>query len=106
MTFASKFLKQARTMTGDLRHRKIIRTALRNYEIVRDQRKASYQDWQGARQLAAETKWQAVNHLDTHLEQFAAKLEARGAKVHWASNGAQARDLILNIIQDKKAKSV
>ena len=68
MTFASKFLKQARTMTGDLRHRKIIRKALGNYEIARDQRKASYQDWQGARQLAAETKWEAVNHLDQYLE--------------------------------------
>jgi L-lactate dehydrogenase complex protein LldF len=106
MSFVSQFKSAAGVMTKDLRHRKIIRTALRNYEIVRDQRKASYQDWQGARQLAAETKWQAVNHLDTHLEQFAAKLEARGAKVHWASNGAQARDLILKIIQDKKAKSV
>jgi L-lactate dehydrogenase complex protein LldF len=106
MTFASKFLKQARTMTGDLRHRKIIRKALGNYEIARDQRKASYQDWQGARQLAAETKWEAVNHLDQYLEQLVAKLESRGTKVHWAGNAAQAREIILQIVQDKKACSV
>ena len=93
-------------MTGDLRHRKIIRKALGNYEIARDQRKASYQDWQGARQLAAETKWQAVNHLDQYLEQFVAKLESRGTKVHWAGNAAQAREIILQIVQDKKARSV
>ncbi|HTB84675.1 MAG TPA: LutB/LldF family L-lactate oxidation iron-sulfur protein [Candidatus Sulfotelmatobacter sp.] len=106
MNFVSQFKSAAGVMTKDLRHRKIIRTALRNYEIVRDLRKASFQDWQGARQLAAETKWQAVNHLDTHLEQFAAKLESRGARVHWASTAAQARDIVLKIVQDKKAKSV
>ena len=48
MSFVSQFKAQAKVMAGDLRHRKIIRTALRNYEIVRDQRKASFQDWQGS----------------------------------------------------------
>ena len=40
MNFASQFLKDARRMTGDLRHRKIIRTALSHYEVARDKRKA------------------------------------------------------------------
>src|SRR5258708_10028092 len=106
MNFASKFLKDAKRMSSDLRHRKIIRTALGNYEIARDQRKNSFQDWQSARQLAAETKWEAVNHLDKHLEEFVAKIEARGTKVHWASNAAQAREIVLQIVRDKKAKSV
>jgi L-lactate dehydrogenase complex protein LldF len=106
MTFASQFFKQARVMAADLRHRKIIRTALTNYEIVRDKRKASFQDWQGARQLAAEIKWEAVNHLDKYLEQFVAKIEARGTKVHWASTGAQAREIILQIVREKKAKVI
>ncbi len=106
MTFASQFLKDARVMAGDLRHRQTIRTALRNYEIVRDKRKAAFQDWQGARQLAAETKWEAVNHLDQYLEEFVAKLEARGTKVHWASNAAQAREIILKIVREKNARSI
>ena len=46
----------------------VIRTALRDYEIVRDKRKAAFQDWQSARQAAAEIKWEAVNHLDKYLE--------------------------------------
>ena len=106
MTFVAQFLKDARVMAGDLRHRKIIRAALGNYEIARDKRTASFQNWQGARQLAAETKWEAVNHLDKYLEEFVAKIEARGTKVHWASNGAQAREIVLQIVADKKAKSV
>jgi L-lactate dehydrogenase complex protein LldF len=106
MTFVAQFLKDARVMAADLRHRKIIRTALGNYEIARDQRKASFQDWQGARQLAAETKWEAVNHLDRYLEELVSKLESRGTKVHWASNAAQAREIVLGIVKDKKARSV
>ena len=73
---AVQFKQDARRLTADLRHRQTIQTAMGKYEIVRDQRKAAFQDWQGARQMAAETKWQAVNHLDRHLEQFVQKLEA------------------------------
>jgi L-lactate dehydrogenase complex protein LldF len=106
MTFVSQFMKQARVMAGDLRHRQIIRAALGNYKIARDQRTASFQDWQGARQLAAETKWDALNQLANYLDEFVAKIEARGTKVHWASTAAQAREIILQIVRDKKAKSV
>jgi len=106
MSFATQFKEQAKRMTHDLRHRQIIRTALGNYEIVRDQRKASFQDWQTARQAAAETKWEAINHLDQHLVAFADKLAARGTKVHWASTGAQARDIILGIVREKQAHSI
>ena len=88
MTFVAKFLKDARVMAGDLRHRKIIHTALGKYEIARDKRKAAFQGLGIARaRLAAETKWEAVNHLDKYLEEFVAKLEARGTKVHWAEHG-------------------
>lgn len=106
MTFATQFLQRARVMAGDLRHRKIIRTALGNYEIARNRRTASFQDWQGARRLASEIKWDAINHLDNHLEDLVANLKSRGTKVHWASNATQAREIILQIVRDKNAKSV
>jgi len=105
-SFVSQFKDRARAMTRDLRHRKIIRTALGNYEIVRDKRKAAFQDWQGARQLAAATKWEALNHLDKYLVEFVAKLESRGTKVYWAGNAAQAREIILQIVREKNARSI
>ena len=104
-TPAVQFKQDARRLSADLRHRRIIQTAMGNYEVARDQRKAAFQDWQGARQMAAETKWEAVNHLDRHLEQFR-EVEARGAKVHWAGTGQQARDLILGILRAKNARVV
>ncbi len=106
MTFASQFLKDARVMTSNLRHRQIIRTALTHYEMARDQREMAFQSWESARQAAAETKWEAINHLDKYLEEFVSKIEARGTKVHWAGTGTQADEIILQIVREKQARSV
>jgi len=105
-TASGEFKHQAALLTRDLRHRELIQTALRKYEIVRDKTKAAFQDWQAARQAAAEIKWEAINHLDAYLVEFVRKLEARGTKVHWASTGQQARDIVLGIIREKKARSI
>ncbi len=86
-SYATKFSRDARRVTADRRLRQTIRTALHNYEIARDQRQAAFQDWQTARQAAAETKWEAINPLPQHLADFADKLAVRGTKVHWASTG-------------------
>ncbi|HEY5813987.1 MAG TPA: LutB/LldF family L-lactate oxidation iron-sulfur protein [Terrimicrobiaceae bacterium] len=103
---AHQFKEDAERLTHDLRHRALIQTALKKYEVARDARKSRYQDWQSARQTAAEIKWDAINHLDTYLKDFTEKLEARGTHVHWASNAQQARDIILRILSEKKARSV
>jgi L-lactate dehydrogenase complex protein LldF len=63
-------------------------------------------DWRSARQTASEIKWDAINHLDTYLEEFVGKLEARGTKVHWASTGEQARQIILGIVRERRARSI
>jgi L-lactate dehydrogenase complex protein LldF len=104
--FAEQFKTQAVQLTRDLRHRHLIQTALRKYEAVRDKTRASFQDWQSARQAAAEIKWDAINHLDKYLLEFVNKLEARGTKVHWASSGEQAGDIILGVVRQKNARSI
>ncbi len=101
-----QFKRQAEVLTHDLRHREIIQTALGKYAVVRDKNRGAFQDYQSARQAAAETKWEAINHLDKHLEQLVSKLEARGTKVHWASTGDQAREIIQKILREKKARSI
>ena len=103
---ATQFQAAAQRVTANVDHRRFIRQALGNYEIARDLRKASFQSWESARQTAATTKWEAINHLDTHLRELAAKLEARGTKVHWAGNGGQARDIILDLVRRKKAHTI
>ena len=103
---ASQFKSDAIRITRDLRHRSLIQTALKKYEVARDSKKSKFQNWQEARQTAAEIKWDAINHLDSHLVEFSQKLEARGGKVHWASTNDQARDIILKIVADKNARSI
>lgn len=103
---STQFKAEARRLTADRRHRQLIHTALSNYEAVRDRTRGSFQDWQGARQAAAEVKWEAVNHLDRYLVEFVSKLEARGTRVHWASTSQQARDLFLAIVRERRAQSI
>ncbi len=103
---AQEFKAHACQVTRDLRHRALIQTALRKYEEVRDRSRGAFQDWPAARQAAAEAKWEALNHLDRYLSEFADKLEARGTKVHWAGTAQQAREIILGIIREKKARSI
>ena len=92
---AQTFKETARRLTRDLVHRERIQNALGKYYVGRDEKKARFQNWQEARQAAAEIKWEAVNHLDKYIEQFVSKIEARGTKVFWASTGQQACDYIV-----------
>ena len=103
---AAQFKHDAKRVASDLQHRRIIRTALGNYEIARDKRKAAFRDWSTARLAAAATKWEAINHLNEHLVAFTNKLTERGAKVHWASTGKQACDVIIQIVRDKAARCI
>src|SRR3954470_7831468 len=103
---AQEFDRQAGVVTSDLRQRALIQTALKKYETARDIRRAAFGDYQAARQAAAEIKYEAINRLDEHLLALEEKLTARGTKVHWASTGEQARDIIVGIIRDKKARSI
>ncbi len=101
-----QFKTDSERLTHDLGHRDRIQSALNKYYVARDDKKARFQDWQAARQAAAETKWDAVNHLDKYLVEFAEKIEARGTKVHWASTAEQARQIILGIVKEKNARRI
>jgi L-lactate dehydrogenase complex protein LldF len=101
---ARQFLDQARLMAGDLPRRQRIQEAVGKHRTARANSQSGFQDWPAARQAAAETKWEAINHLDRYLEEFVRRLEARGVKVHWAGTGAQAQDIIVGIAREKKAR--
>ncbi|MBV9489652.1 MAG: lactate utilization protein, partial [Verrucomicrobia bacterium] len=103
---AAKFKTQATHITADLGHRAKIQTALKSYEKARDERKAQFQDWQAARTGASAIKWEAINHLDAYLTQFAEKLSARGTKVFWASTGKQACDYVVALAKEKGARAI
>ncbi len=103
---ARLFKKDAGKLTRDLEHRRRIHVALNKYQAARNSRQSAFQSWEEARTAAAEVKYEAVNRLDQHLLDFARRFEARGGKVHWASSAAQARQIIVQIIQQRNARSI
>ena len=103
---AKEFKASARRTAADLRQREWIQKALGGYYVKRDEFKNRFQDWQGARDGAASVKWEAVNHLDRYLEEFASRLEARGTKVFWAPDGKSACDYIVGVARDRKVQSI
>lgn len=103
---SAQFHRDAERVTHDLRHRGLIQKALGGYYVKRDQQKAKFTDWQQARTLAGAVKYEAINHLDKYLVEFADKISARGAIVHWASDGDEANAIITKIARDHGVRSV
>jgi L-lactate dehydrogenase complex protein LldF len=105
-TFSRQFKVAANRLTADLRHRGLIQKALRGYEVKRDENKAKFSDWGSAREVAGSIKYEAINHLDRYLEQFTGQMEKRGAKIFWASTGAEAADYIVRLARERDVKSI
>ncbi|MGF1679044.1 MAG: LutB/LldF family L-lactate oxidation iron-sulfur protein [Candidatus Methylacidiphilales bacterium] len=86
--------------------RVFLRRALGGYYVKRDENKSKFQDWGAARRHAAAVKSEAIDHLDTHLEQFIEKCEAHGTKIFVAANARRACDYIVSVVKAKQARSI
>ncbi len=65
-----------------------------------------YADPDGLRKLAGAIKQHALDHLDVYLPRAEANLRAHGAKVHFASDAAEAREQVLAILRGRGALKV
>ena len=105
-TAAEEFRSSAERVTHDANLRSFLQRTLQKYQESRERQQAAFQDWQAARQAAAQAKWEAINHLDRYLLQFEENLRRRGAKVHWARNGEEARQIILTLLEKRNARTI
>jgi L-lactate dehydrogenase complex protein LldF len=105
-TISRQFTAAARKLTADLKHRNWIQKSFKGYETNRARNQAKFTDWNSAREAAGAIKYEAVNHLDIYLEQFARNVESRGTKIFWASTGAEAREYIVNLARERGVRSV
>src|SRR5581483_4543332 len=64
------------------------------------------QDWQALRTAAAAIRTHALENLGTYLEQFEERCTAAGGVVHWASDAADARHIILELLREENASEV
>ncbi len=67
---------------------------------------AEKQDWAALREAGAAIRDRSLASLDEYLLQFESKCTAAGGTVHWASTAAEARSIILSLLQAERATEV
>jgi L-lactate dehydrogenase complex protein LldF len=60
-------------------------------------------DWQDLRTTAAAIKDDVLGHLDRYLVEFEQRCTAAGGHVHWASDAAEARRILVEILRKEGA---
>lgn len=87
-----------------------LRSALKNLaNTVGGRRKtaiSSVGNWEELREKARLIKDETLLNLDKYLERFAENAEKAGAKIHWARDGKEACQIVLNLINSKNATHV
>jgi L-lactate utilization protein LutC len=100
------FTEKSSIKASDLEHRRKINFNIGKYNAVVPQGKQQFENLELARERAKNTKWKAIENLDTQLEEFEKQFTKRGGKVIWAENSQQAIDEIINICQQKNCKTL
>lgn len=103
---AASFIAKSTIKAADLDHRRKINFNISKYNAVVPIGKQQFSDNMLAREMAKNRKWDAIEHLDTHLENFEKRITARGAKVIWAETTEEALDEIGKICKAKNCKTL
>jgi len=103
---AASFIAKSTIKAADLDHRRKINFNIGKYNAVVPIGKKQFTDVMLTREKAKNRKWDAIEHLDTHLENFEKRITARGAKVIWAENKDQALEAIGKICKERNCKTL
>ena len=87
-----------------------LRGALKNLASTFGERRKTavktVENWEDLREKARKIKDETLCHLDKYLKNFAENAEKAGAKIHWARNGKEATQIVLDLIKSKNASKV
>lgn len=103
---AASFIAKSTVKAADLEHRRKINFNIGKYNAVVPIGKKQFTDVMQVREQAKNIKWNAIEHLDQYLLEFEKKITARGAKVIWAEDTAQALDAIGAICKERNCKTL
>jgi L-lactate dehydrogenase complex protein LldF len=103
---ARDFLEASRAAVGDHELRRKLESASARHLDHFAQVKAEFPSYDDEREAAHRIKTDAIMHLDELLIELASKLEARGCKVFFAADAAEARDYIVELAKARGAKNV
>ena len=107
MSEYSLFKEKAATRAQDEVHRKKLLKVIATYDSAVGTRKASqFLDWEVSRHIAGSIKEHTLDTLPELLEEFERHATARGVKVLWARDVAEAQRHLLDIVQRHHATQV
>ena len=104
--YAASFFEKSTAKAIDKSHYKKINFNIGKYNAVVPKGKEQFTDLNRVKELAKNKKWDAIEHLDSYLNQFEEQITKRGAKVLWAEDSEQALHFIGEICEKKKCKSL
>jgi L-lactate dehydrogenase complex protein LldF len=96
---APTFPMAARSMMGDTQLRKNVRHATDVIQAKRARVVGEMPDWQALRESGKQIRQHTMEHLDFYLEEFEKNCTAAGGIVHWARDGAEARQIIVDLVK-------
>ncbi|MBS1772639.1 MAG: iron-sulfur cluster-binding protein [Bacteroidetes bacterium] len=102
----SEFIAKSKVKAADLEHKRKLAFNIQKYADTVVKGKQQFSNLDLARRRAKNTKWKAIENLDKHLEEFEKNFTARGGKVIWAEDAAEALQAVLQICQEKGTKQV
>ena len=103
---AATFPKAALPILRDTQLRKNVAHATDVIQGKRNRLVAEKTDWQELRSAASGIRAHVLENLGMYLEQFEERCTAAGGVVHWASDAAEARSIILDILRQEQASEV
>ena len=103
---AASFIAKSTIKAADLDHRRKINFNIGKYNAVVPVGKKQFANIMQTREWAKNRKWEAIENLDTYLEDFEKKITERGAQVLWASDAKEAQEYIGNICKERNCKTL
>ena len=100
------FDRNARTALKDVQLRGALKNLASTFGDRRRMAIASVENWEDLREKARSIKDETLLHLDVYLEKFAENAEKAGATIHWARDGKEACQIVLDLINERKASKV
>ena len=74
--------------------------------LKRDREAHGIPEWEELRELASRIKEHTLSHLADYLEEFEARARENGATVHWARDGSEHNQIVLDILSARGSKTL
>jgi len=100
------FSRDAEAKAFDRDHRRKLNYNIGQYDQAVKRGMLQYSDLELARNRAGSIKYRAINDLDKYLIEFEARFTARGGKVIWAQDAAEAISEIMSVLKKYDVRRV